>query len=49
MWIILKIDNELFKMINTDVCACFDNVNGELGFEHGNYRHVVPTTDIADV
>jgi hypothetical protein len=49
MWIILKKDNELFKMINTDVCACFQNVNGELGFEHGNYRHVVPTKDIADV
>ena len=49
MWIILKKDNELFKMINTDVCACFQNVNGELGFEHGNYSHVVPTTDIADV
>ena len=49
MWIILKIDNELFKMINTDVCACFQNVNGELGFEHGNYRHTISTTDIADV
>lgn len=49
MWIILKKDNELFKMINTNVCACFQNVNGELGFEHGNYRHVVPTKDIADV
>lgn len=49
MWIILKKDNELFKMINTDVCACFQNVNGELGFEHGNYRHVVTTKDIADV
>lgn len=49
MWIILKIDDKLFKMINTDVCACFQNVNGELGFEHGNYRHTISTTDIADV
>lgn len=49
MWIILKKDNQLFKMINTDVCACFQNVNGGLGFEHGNYSRVVPTTDIADV
>lgn len=49
MWIILKKDDELFKMINTDVCACFQNVNGGLGFEHGNYSRVVPTTDIADV
>lgn len=49
MWIILKIDNQLFKMINTDVCACFQNKNGELGFEHGNYHHTIPTTDIADV
>lgn len=49
MWIILKKDDELFKMINTDVCACFQNVNGGLGFEHGNYSRVIPTTDIADV
>lgn len=49
MWIILKKDDELFKMINTDVCACFQNINGELGFDHGNYHHVIPTKDIADI